>query len=616
MALSVKKEKKLLLKAQKYTQAGSWKKAIQQYKLLLAEKEDDQSLHNLLGDLLSKPEVAEKEEAANEYKRAAELYEQHGFMAQAIAIYKKIIRLDPENIDNISNLAELLLKHGIQHDAAVQLQTVADQYIKENKIDRAISILERILTVTEANEKVLSTLAGLYLDKSEKIKASDIYIKLWKINQKKGDEIKCIECANKAIELNIKNIMAIQILSNHYIKIENYSEALSFLDSVNAKETNKPDIKKCYAIACSKMNRVEDAIKLFEDVCSADRDDIDSRLELGYLYLKKNNLEKAFNCWIYVGNHFYEKREFEKYKDLLETYVTYDQENIQAFEKLLHLYQILNEKNKVNELETKLRKLTESSYQTSSKDMMSVFDKIDKETVGPKELDLGLKEFSGTDISSPPESEGIELGVDLESLLQKDDKASSNLLGDIDDLSNQLGGIELDFEDNEKLQGLEIEPHYHEPEKKADKKTDPFPQITTESILVKDDYATRYELGIAYKEMGLFEEAINEFKYASQDTGLKFICNNLIGICFRDLGQQEEALKLFREILSDKSIDNNSKAAIYYDIALTYEQIRNYSEALKNYSNVRSLNPDFPDLSLKMDQLKNMISTKKTESSF
>ena len=311
MVLIPKREKKILQKAQKYAQSKNWKKAISQYRLLLESKGEDQSLHNLLGDLLSKPEVGEKDEAIVEFRHAAELYEQHGFMAQAIAVYKKILRLDPDDIDHHCNLAELFIKHGIVHDATIQLQIVAENYIKDNRSDRAIATYEKILSISAGNEKVLKDLSDLYLQKSEKTKASEIYVKLWDIYQKRGEVEKGIELVTKAVELDINHIPAIQILSNYHIKNKNYSEALSFLDSVNAKDINNLTIKKCYAFACSKMDRVDDAISMFETICSKNSDDIDSKLELGRLYLKNKVLEKAFSCWTAVGNYYYEKRDFE-----------------------------------------------------------------------------------------------------------------------------------------------------------------------------------------------------------------------------------------------------------------------------------------------------------------
>jgi len=607
LAIPPKKEKKILQKAQKFTQAKNWKKAIAQYRILLAEKENDQSLHNLLGDLLSKPEVNEKDEAIREFKKAAELYEQHGFMAQAIAVYKKIIRLDPDDIEHNSNLAELFIKHNFVHDAVVQLQIVADQYIKDNRTDRAIAVYEKILSISEGNEKVLKNLADLYLQKSSNEKASDIYVKLWDIYQKRGDTEKGIEMITKAIELNPKNVPAIQILSNYHIKNKNFSEALSFLDSVNAQEINNLTIKKCYAFACAKMERIDDAITMLEEVCSQDTDDIDSRLELGNLYLKKGIYDKAYSCLTVVGNHYYEKRDFEKYKTIFESYVEHDPDNVPALERLLHVYQILNETDKSSELEERLKKLSATSFGkddvASPVDIQSSWDTAEGVEDFPDDIDIGVPE--PTEETVPEISdEGIELGVDLESLLGKD-QSTEEFTADAEVDSTKDFGTEIDFPSD-----LELEPETEaEDEVVLLDESESLPQVSIESELVKDDYASRYELGIAYKEMGLFEEAIDEFRYASQNRELNLTCLNMLGVCYRELGKYSEAIQILRELISNKELDNNSKAAIYFDLALTYEKIGDYNESYKTFSKVASLNPDFPGINERLEKIKNIIST-------
>ena len=65
----------------------------------------------------------------------------------------------------------------------------------------------------------------------------------------------------------------------------------------------------------------------------------------------------------------------------------------------------------------------------------------------------------------------------------------------------------------------------------------------------QEDYDTRYNLGIAYKEMGLIEEAIHEFLIASKHPLKFFDAAGLLGICFRDQGMFEESINWFEKAL-------------------------------------------------------------------
>ncbi|HSD29953.1 MAG TPA: tetratricopeptide repeat protein, partial [Vicinamibacteria bacterium] len=63
--------------------------------------------------------------------------------------------------------------------------------------------------------------------------------------------------------------------------------------------------------------------------------------------------------------------------------------------------------------------------------------------------------------------------------------------------------------------------------------------------LGKEDYETRYNLGIAYKEMGLVDEAIAEFQLAAKDEARLLECASMLGICFVEKGMPKLAVKWF-----------------------------------------------------------------------
>ena len=66
----------------------------------------------------------------------------------------------------------------------------------------------------------------------------------------------------------------------------------------------------------------------------------------------------------------------------------------------------------------------------------------------------------------------------------------------------------------------------------------------------QEDYDTRYNLGIAYKEMGLIEEAIHEFLISSKHPLKFFDSAGLLGICFREKGMMDESIGWFEKALA------------------------------------------------------------------
>ena len=59
------------------------------------------------------------------------------------------------------------------------------------------------------------------------------------------------------------------------------------------------------------------------------------------------------------------------------------------------------------------------------------------------------------------------------------------------------------------------------------------------------DAATHYDLGVAYKEMGLFTDAITEFELAARDPGRECVCQSMIGMIHREHGNIDAAIDAF-----------------------------------------------------------------------
>ena len=75
-----------------------------------------------------------------------------------------------------------------------------------------------------------------------------------------------------------------------------------------------------------------------------------------------------------------------------------------------------------------------------------------------------------------------------------------------------------------------------------------------EQQLSAEDYETHFNLGIAYKEMGLVDEAIGEFQLASKDPARAVECCSMLGLCFLEKGMPQLAIKWYRKGLEAGTI--------------------------------------------------------------
>jgi tetratricopeptide (TPR) repeat protein len=118
-----------------------------------------------------------------------------------------------------------------------------------------------------------------------------------------------------------------------------------------------------------------------------------------------------------------------------------------------------------------------------------------------------------------------------------------------------------------------------------------------------EDSSTHYDLGIAYKEMGILDDAIKEFQTAQRDPEFYSQCMSMIGFCYMEKGAFSLAVDAFSSALMKTDLHDEKRWSLKYDLAEAYEKDGNPNEALQMYMDVKKWNPTFREVSKKVDQL-------------
>jgi tetratricopeptide (TPR) repeat protein len=124
-----------------------------------------------------------------------------------------------------------------------------------------------------------------------------------------------------------------------------------------------------------------------------------------------------------------------------------------------------------------------------------------------------------------------------------------------------------------------------------------------------EDLETHYNLGIAFREMGLLEEAIGEFQKVAKanDRGKAFRyamqCCTLLGLAFMEKGQPSIAAIWYDRALLTPGIDTESKLALRYDLGVAQESAGDLDSALKSFSQVYAVNIDYRDVAERISAL-------------
>lgn len=127
---------------------------------------------------------------------------------------------------------------------------------------------------------------------------------------------------------------------------------------------------------------------------------------------------------------------------------------------------------------------------------------------------------------------------------------------------------------------------------------------------VGEDYETHYNMGTAYKEMDLIDEAIQEFQTAAGlvkpgDGTSRFLqCCNLLGHCFMQKGMPEAAVIWFKKGLSAPGHSEDEYQALRYELGAAYEQLGDYKQAREFYTEVYGVDVSYREVADKLSQLK------------
>ena len=124
-----------------------------------------------------------------------------------------------------------------------------------------------------------------------------------------------------------------------------------------------------------------------------------------------------------------------------------------------------------------------------------------------------------------------------------------------------------------------------------------------EQQLGKEDYETHYNLGIAYKEMGMLDDAINEFALAGKDPYKGFDCHSMLGLCYLEKGDYESAVEHMKMGLDSPGRGKAEYMALRYDLAHACEKMGDVRSAQSIISALYKEDAGFRDVKARLEAL-------------
>ncbi|HEY2820067.1 MAG TPA: tetratricopeptide repeat protein [Candidatus Acidoferrum sp.] len=221
--------------AQKLLNQGKVAQAIAEYQQILKHEPRDQVTLMTVGELYIRQ--GETFQAIDYFERLAQIFVGDGFLTKAIAVYKRIAKLAPEEIRPLEKLADLYVQQGVMSEARPLFLQLAEIHLKNNRQPEAVALLKKLLAAEPDNLRIQVRLADLYAAMGQTREAVDAYIAASQRALARGDQAECEKLADKALKLDPKSLAAVILKARVHSTQGNFAQAAEVLEQV-------PDLEK------------------------------------------------------------------------------------------------------------------------------------------------------------------------------------------------------------------------------------------------------------------------------------------------------------------------------------------------------------------------------------
>ena len=220
--------------AQKLLNQGKVPQAIAEYQHILKYEPKDQVTLMTIGELYIRQ--GETFQAIDYFERLAQIFVGDGFLTKAIAVYKRIAKLAPEEIRPLERLADLYVQQGVMSEARPLFLQLAEIHLKNNRQPEAVSLLKKLLLAEPDNLRIQIRLADLYQAMNQNADAIETYVSAAQRALARGDHAECEKLADKALKIDATSLPAITVKARSQTTQGNLDQAAKLLKNLPGLE--------------------------------------------------------------------------------------------------------------------------------------------------------------------------------------------------------------------------------------------------------------------------------------------------------------------------------------------------------------------------------------------
>ncbi|HEX9901942.1 MAG TPA: tetratricopeptide repeat protein [Acidobacteriota bacterium] len=348
-----KKERQASLEAaDKFVKAGKYLEAIREYEKVQEEDNLDVNLTNLIGDLYLR--LGKGEKAIQTFQSIANHYEAKGQYSQSLAIYKKITKINPNDIPAAIKMADLYGQLGFSSEAKAGYLKVAERLEKDHHTKGLIFIYEKLSKLDRTDFRSKVRLADLYAKEGAAEEAVEMLNEAAESLLESPDPSEAERLLSRANTLKKGHLRTAQNYIELMKKRNRRAEAVVLAEESLRHHPDNLNLLSQLGGLYMEEELYRKAEEIFSRLYAKDPNDINARVRLGYTLINLRKLDQAYDLYEPLVNTLLSKNREDKAVGLLGILVMGREVYLPALEKLAVIYK---SKNQRENLETALRVL-------------------------------------------------------------------------------------------------------------------------------------------------------------------------------------------------------------------------------------------------------------------
>ncbi len=651
-----------------FEKKGVYTKSIAIYKRITRiAPEDIESLRKLADLYYQRGFVSE---GKSEYLKLATILTKRGKLPEAIETYEKLLKFDSEDVESRLSLSELCVRQGLKDRAVEELNEAAEFKMRQNSLKEAAEILKKSRAIKEDHPRTLENLIDLFKRENKRKDALKLVNEVLRRDKENLKALYLLgNLCYEEEELKKAREIYAKILASHPKEVEACVKLGRI--HIQSKKLDKAfECYEPLIDTLVKKQREDKAIGLLGLILRSNKDHIPSLEKLAIIYKEKKQKRNLEIVGRRLLKEYQKKKLTEKLNNLfdeLSEFFPEKEEYKGQIEEEDTLTEIQPEADSLEDKLASLKKIASQEELEAASPKLVPEDRMEPEEAGMPEEEPGKiidKELSRADMYIEqglirnavkvledlriefPEEERIQLRLKELEIIPS--QAKEKEAGER--AEKEVEKEEKPREDGEKLTAAEIfadtdivpivtketelsERKYFDLAAQIDQEMEAIKQIITQqkrgdtSVVEKElssivtefksrvdekigtaDLESRFNLGIAYLEQDLLDEAIKEFTLASQDRTWEMECYTNLGECYKRKKDFGEAIKWYEKAINLVDEDSIQAFALKYEIASLYEAQNESDKALKLFNEVKDWNADYGDVTARIENLQKQTS--------